>query len=135
MRPARMIPAACLALGACSGGLSSGDVRVRTDRNRYLVPDVAQVAVRNQWGEDLYLSSCAYPERREQTGWVGPVERVCPTDLVRLAPGEEHRFILGLNQGTAPGVYRLRVPVTPQGNPFEAGDESFVSNIFTVLDR
>jgi len=29
----------------------------------YTAPTVATVTVRNEWDEDLYLSSCAYPER------------------------------------------------------------------------
>jgi hypothetical protein len=123
---------ACLALSACSGGLSSDDVRVLTDRDRYVVPDIAGVTVRNQSGDDFFLSSCAHPERREQGGWVGPLERVCPDDWVTVAPGAEHRFVLGLNTGTVAGVYRLRVRVSDRSSPLEAGDQSFVSNLFSV---
>jgi hypothetical protein len=119
-------------LSACSGGLSSDDVRVLTDRDRYVVPDIAGVTVRNQSGDDLFLSSCAHPERREPGRWVGPLERVCPDDWVTVAPGAEHRFVLNLSTGTVAGVYRLRVRVSDRSSPLEAGDRSFVSKLFTV---
>jgi hypothetical protein len=121
-----------IGLGGCSGGLSPDDVRIRTDRSAYTAPTVATVTVRNEWDEDLYLSSCAYPERWDGAQWTGPLERVCPDDLVQLSPGEEHQFPRGLGQGTIPGTYRMRVPIGRESTPFEVVDETFVSNTFTV---
>jgi len=57
---------------------------------------------------------------------------VFPDDLVQLSPGQAHQFPRGLGQGTIPGTYRRRVPISGESSPFEVVDETFVSNTFTV---
>ncbi len=119
-------------LAACGGGLSSGDVEVRTDRPEYVVPGTAEVTVRNDWNENLYLSSCALLERRVGSEWTMPEEPACPSDLVALAPGESHRFVRGLGEHLGPGSYRFRVPVSLEGVPFREVDEAFLSPTFSI---
>jgi len=125
-------PLASIILIACSGGVSPGDVQVRTDRHTHFVPDIASVTVRNDWDENIYLSSCAILERREGGDWVGPAEVACPEDLVALRPGGSHQFVRGLNDATALGTSRFRVPISREGVPFRAIGEAFVSHTFTV---
>jgi hypothetical protein len=121
-----------LTLTGCGGGLSSGDVRVRTDRLAYVAPGTAEVTVRNDWHENLFLSSCALLERRDGNRWLASEEPVCPADLVALRPGESHRFVRGLGGQLGPGTYRFRVPMSLQGVPFQPVEDAFVSLTFSI---
>jgi hypothetical protein len=121
-------------LTGCGSGLSSSDVRVRTDRLEYFVPGTAEVTVRNDWHDNVFISSCALLERRVGSHWEFPEQLACPADLVAIEPGQSHRFVRGLGRHLGPGTYRFRVPLSFEGVEFEEVDEAFVSPTFSIVE-